>query len=319
MRKYDIIKKVELHCRLDGSLDVNLAANWMDISTREAKEILTRKAGIKNLTDYLKIFEIPIDLLQFKSHLKTAAYALCMQMQKENVIYAEIRIAPMEHTKKGLTLEDVLDYTISGIKKSSLKANLILTMKREDSLADNKKVVRLAKKYLNQGVCAVDLSGDESLFPTISFKELFDYANELGVPFTITCGETGTYKDIDDAVSFGAKRIGHGVLAIKSFETMEKLKKNDIPLEVCITSNLDTKIYNNIMEHPVKRLVDSGVKITINTDNRTISKTDLAHEYYLLNKYFGFSDEDFNRMNRIALLHSFLPDEEKIELLKSFE
>ena len=316
MRKYDAIKKVELHCRLDGSLDLNLASNWMGVSLSEAKEILTRKTGVRNLSDYLKKFEVPIELLQLKSHLKSAAYALCMQMKKENVIYAEIRLAPIEHTKRNLTADEVIEYVLEGIEKSGLKANLILTMKREDTLSDNKKVIRLAKKYLNKGVCAVDLSGDESIFPTISFKELFEYANEAGIPFTITCGETGTYRDIDDAISFGAKRIGHGVLAIKNFKTMENLKKNDIPLELCITSNLDTKLFDNITEHPIKRLIDSGVKVTVNTGNRTISKTDLAHEYYLLNKYLDFNDDDFNIMNRTALLHSFLPDEDKVELLK---
>lgn len=316
MRKFEAIKKVELHCHLDGSLDIELAAHWLGKTKEEAKNELCRSAGVRSLTEYLKKFDLPISLLQLKTHLKEASNRLCKAMKKENVIYAEIRFAPLCHLKKGLSLEEVIDSCLSGIKASELKANLILTMKRESSLKDNKKIIDLAKKYLGKGVCAVDLAGDESLYPTSLFSELFEYAKKKDVPFTIHAGEAGTYADVDSAISFGAKRIGHGVQSIKNFKTMEGLKKNKIPLEICVTSNIDIHLYENIKEHPISRLIDSGILVTINTDNRTISKTDLSHEYYLLNKYFGFNKEDFNKMNLIAIEHAFISEDEKKELIK---
>lgn len=317
MRKYEGIKKVELHCHLDGSLDLELASKWLKKSKEEVKMLLTRSSGIRDLSDYLEKFELPISLLQMKTHLTQAANALGTAMKKENVIYAEIRFAPLVHTKC-LELAEVIDSVKAGLDASGLKNNLILTMKREASFKDNKKVINIAKKYLNKGVVAVDLAGDEELFPTSSFKETFEYAIKEGVPFVIHAGEAGTYKDIDAAISFGAKRIGHGIAAIKNFKTMETLKKKDIPLEICLSSNLDTKLYEHIEDHPVSRLIDSGVSVTINSDNRTLSKTDLSHEYYLLNKYFGFTKEDFDKMNITAIKHSFLSEEEKEELLKEF-
>lgn len=319
MRKYEGIKKVELNCHLDGSLDLELASKWSRLSKEEITNRLTRTTGIKNLSDYLEKFEIPLNYLQVKTHLREAALALANNMKEENVIYAEIRIAPLLHTRKGLALEEIVDSVLLGLKLSELKSNLILVMKREASLEDNKKVIRLAKKYLNKGVVAVDLVGDEGLFPTKGFKELFLYAKEKDVPFVITAGESGTFKDIDEAIKFGAKRIGHGIKAIKSFETMENLKKKDIPLEICLSSNLDTHIYEQYSDHPVSRLIDSGVMITINSDNRTLSKTDLSHEYYLLDKYFDFTKEDFKKFNLIALEHSFLKDSEKEDLRKLLE
>lgn len=316
MRKYEGIKKIDLNCHLDGSLDLELMMKWSKLSKEELLSKLTRNTGIKNLSDYLDKFALPLDYLQVKTHLRDAALYLGTSMKDENVVYAEVRIAPLLHTRKGLSLEEIIDSVLLGFKLSELKVNLILVMKREASLEDNKSIIKLAKKYLNKGVVAVDLCGDEGLFPTSTFSELFAFANEKGVPFVVTAGENGTFKDIDDAISAGAKRIAHGVKAIKSFYTMEELKKKNIPLEICLSSNMDTRLFSKYADHPVSRLIDSGVKVVFASDNRTLSKTDLSHEYYLLDKYFNFTKEDFIKANEIALEHSFLKESEKEKIRK---
>lgn len=316
MRKYEGIKKVDLNCHIDGSLNILLASKWLKVSLEEAKEKLSRTEGVKNLTYYLEKFKLPISLLQIKTHLKEASYMLLEALKDENVIYAECIISPLSHTEKGLTMEEVVENVLDGFKMSSLNAGLILAIKREASIKDNKKIIDIAKKYLKKGVCAISLQGDETLFPTSTFKELFDYAKEKGVPFTISAGETGTFKDIDYAIKYGASRICAGVQAIKSFETMQTLKKKDIPLEICLSTNLDIRLYDKISNHPVGRLVDSGVPIVICSGNRTISRTDLSHEYYLLAKYFNFTNDDFKKMNIEAVKNAFISETEKKELLK---
>ena len=316
MRKYEGIKKVDLNCHIDGSLDISLAAKWLKITPLEAKEKLTRTQGVKNLADYLEKFNLPISLLQLKTHLKEASYVLLETLKSENVIYAECVISPLSHIKKGLSIEEVVDSVLTGFSMSKLNAKLILAIRREDGLEDNKKVIDAAKKYLDKGVCAVGLYGDESLFPTSTFAELFKYAKNLEVPFTICAGEIGSYKDIDYAVKFGAVRITTGVQAIKSYDTMLSLKKKNIPLEICLSTNLDIKLYNYMTDHPVSRLKDSGVPLVICSGNRTISKTDLSHEYYLLAKYFEFTNDDFKKMNIQAINNAFLNEKDKEELLK---
>lgn len=316
MRKYEGIKKVELNCHLDGSLDLNLASKWLKLNKEETIEAMTRTNGVKDYNDYINKFKLPLSLLQVKTHIKEASLELCRTLIKDNVIYAEISISPLLHTKRGLSMEDVIVNTLDGIKESELNAKLILIMMRDASFNDNKMIIDLAKKYIKKGVCAVSLYGDEALYPTSTFKELFDYANEKCVPFTINAGETGTYKDIKDAVNFGAKRISCGVQAIKDFKTMELLKSKNVPIEVCLSVNLDIGLFDKITEHPIGRLVDSGVKVVISSGNRTISKTDLSHEYYLLNKYFGYNIEDFEKMNRYALTTSFLSENEKKKILE---
>lgn len=316
MRKYEGIKKIDLNCHIDGSLNLLLASKWLKINLDDAKEKLSRTDGVKNLSDYLQKFDLPISLLQIKTHLKEAAFALLETLKAENVIYAECIIAPLSHTQKGLTVEDVVDNTLAGFNLSTMKANLVLAMKREASISENKKIIDIAKKYLNNGVCAVTLQGDETLFPTSTFEDLFKYAKTKKVPFTISAGETGTFADIDSAIKFGASRIGAGVQAIKSFETMQALKKENIPLEICLSTNLDIRLFNRISDHPIGRLVDSGVPVVICSGNRTISRTDLSHEYYLLAKYFKFTNADFKKMNIEAINNAFLSEEEKNELLK---
>lgn len=318
MKKYENLKKVELHCHLDGSLNPMKVSRWTRKDLDDVQKLLTAKSS-DSLSSYLEKFDYSINLLQTKTRLKDAAMQLCNDMLAENVVYAEVRFDPISHTKKGLSLEEVIESVLSGVESTTLLAKLILSMKRERTLEENIKIIDIARKYLSKGVAAVDLAGDEKKYPTKDFKELFAYAKEKEVPFIIHAGEAGTFKDIDYAISFGALRIGHGVQAIKSFETMEKLKKKDIPLEICLSSNIDTGLFEKFEDHPIQRLIDSGVSVTINTDNRCLSGTTLTDEYNLLNKHFGLGVKDFDRINMCALKHSFLSEDEKEELLKFFE
>lgn len=317
MKKYESLKKVDLHCHLEGSLNPVKVTKWTRKSIGDVEDaLILGKAGdmenFKNASSYANT------LLQTKARLKEAAMELCKDMKLDGVVYAEIRLDPVAHTEKDLTLKDVVEATLEGLTQSTLKNKLILVMKRNYDFEVNKSVIDIAKKYLKKGVCAVDLAGPESAGAVKNYKELFLYASSIGVPFVVHAGENEDFRGIDAAISMGAQRIGHGVKAITSFETMEKLKKHKIPLEICLTANMATGLYRRYGDHPVQRLIDSGVMVTINTDNRTINKTTLTDEYNLLNKYFGLTIKDFNEMNKIAIEHSFLNDKEKSELLSQF-
>ncbi len=317
MKKYESLKKVELHCHLDGSLNLEKVSRWTRKNIDDVEKALVLKEK-GNLTKYLEMFDYPISLLQTKNRLRDAVSDLCKDMMDDGVIYAEIRFDPLSHIMKGLTLDEVMESALEGLNSAPIKAKLILCMKREREIKENKLIIDLAKKYLNSGVACVDLAGDESKYPLRMFSDLFEYANEENVPFIIHAGESGSANEIDLAISYGAKRIGHGISAITSFETMERLKEHNVPLEICPLSNMSLELYEKYTDHPVARLMDSGVLVTINTDNRTLINTSLTKEYNYLNKYFGLNVKDFNQMNRTAIMHSFLTDEEKEELLQYF-
>ena len=131
-------------------------------------------------------------------------------------------------------------------------------------------------------IAGVDLAGAEALYPTESFSDVFDLAKELKVPFTIHAGEAAGSESIWAAIKLGAKRIGHGVAAIKDEKLMEYLAENGIVLECCPTSNLNTKIFNDYAELPIKEFLERGIKVTVNTDNMTVSNTDIIREFEAL-------------------------------------
>lgn len=318
MKKYESLKKVDLHCHLDGSLNLNQVSKWTRKNVGDVEKLLElQEKG--NKEQYKECLAYPKTLLQTKMRLKDAAVQLCKDLESDYVIYAEVRLDPLSHISKGMNINDVISTVLEGFKESSLKVKLILCMKRDREFEENKIVIDAAKRYSKKGVVAVDLIGDECAYPTRSFKELFDYAKTVGIPFVIHAGEFGTAKDIDAAISFGASRIGHGVKAITSFETMEKLKKHNIPLEICLSSNVDSGLYEKYSDNPVQRLADSGVTVIACTDNRTLSNTTLTDEYNTLNRVFDFTIKELTDMNKLAIEHSFASDKEKAELLKEFE
>ena len=270
----------------------------------------------KSLSDYLSKFEIPLIVMQSKENLERISYELAVDLKKDNVIYAEIRFCPILHTKSGLSLEEVIDSVLKGLKKAEIKTNLILCMMRNFEEDENKKIIYLAKKYLNKGVVGIDLAGDESKYKTQNYERLFDLVKQNNIPFTIHAGEADDYNSVLSAIKFGTKRIGHGVKSVDSIETIQKIINENITLEVCPTSNVDTCIVNVYKNHPIKKLYDLGVKITVNTDNNTVSNIDLTGEYEKLLLTFNFTEKDFLNFNMNAIDSAFLTNEEKEELKK---
>lgn len=309
------LPKVELHVHLDGSIRPLTASELLSRDVKELEYQMVAKEKCNNLSDYLTKFDIPTEILQTKYTLERAAYELTVDMKNESVIYAEIRFAPLKHIKDGLTLIDVMGSVFRGLNRLDIKTNVILCLMRGDSFEDNKMVIDLAKEYLNKGVCALDLAGAEEIYKTSDYEELFRYAKELDIPFTIHAGEADGLDSIKAALDFGAKRIGHGIRAIEDEIVLNRIKNDRILLEVCPTSNIQTGVVDSYKNHPIKKLYDMGICISINTDNRTVSNTTLTKEYTYLYNDLGFSREDFIKINKDSIQHAFISDEEKNKLL----
>lgn len=306
----DDMKKIELHLHLDGSIDVEHVNELMGRNCK--RELLG--SGSDDLRSYLDKFNLPISLLQDYDNIEEFCYLLGKELEKDDVIYAEVRFCPLFHVEK-ISVDRVVMAVINGFRRvSTVKVNLIFCMMRHYSKEDNLEIIKLTKKYLGNGVCGIDLAGDEANYRTANFKELFDIVKRENIPFTIHAGEADNSTSVDTAISFGAKRIGHGVRCIENEATLKKIIEEGIVLEICPTSNVDTHLYKSIEESPLKRLDAMGVKVCINTDNRTVSNTNLRKEYALLREAFGFTDMDFKRFNLNAIDGAFLSDEEKDEL-----
>lgn len=309
------MKKVELHLHLDGSIRPSTISEILNINLEEAKKLSTIETKCASLKEYLTKFDIPLKIMQTKENLERVAFELAQDLQKDDVIYAEIRFAPNKHLKSGLTLDEVVTAILKGLSQVPIKTNLILCMMRGDSYEQNLKVIKLAKKYLNHGVVAIDLAGSEASYPVNLYQELFEIAQKENIPFTIHAGEADEPLSVINAINLGAKRIGHGVRAIESEKVLKLIKEKNITLEVCPKSNLDTNMYEKLSNHPIKKLYDMGLLVTINTDNRTVSNTNLTKSYQDLQEVFSFTKQDFLKMNENALQSAFLNQAEIEELL----
>ena len=305
--------KVELHLHFDGGVDIDLLSKFSNLSR---DEVIKKTVSINDdtLLEYLEHFNFVKECLQTKENLKLASLTLGEKLKNENVIYAEIRFDPLDYTNRGLTSYEVIDTIIDGLSLSSLKFNLILCMRRGKDISYNRKIIELANHYLGKGVVAVDLVGDEEHFPFKDYEYLFKICKYANIPVTIHAGETNK-RDIKDVVNY-TKRIGHGIKIYDDDELINLIKENNILLEICPNSNIDTKNIIDYASHPIKRLYESGVKVCISTDNSVVSNITLTEEYLNLIKYLNFTYDDFVKMNLNAIDYAFISEKEKENLRK---
>lgn len=313
-------KLIELHLHLDGSLrpetvwelakkqNIKLPANTVD----EVRDQMQVPEDCRTLEEYLTRFDLPLLVLQTREALERAAFELTEDLAKEGVTYAEIRFAPQLSIKGGMTQEQAVEAAIEGVKRGmeqypSIRVGLILCcMRGEDNEEWNLQTVETAKKYLGDVVCAVDIAGAESLYPTERFAPVFEKVREYGLPSTIHAGEAAGPESMKTALAFGAKRIGHGVAAVEDPKLVRRLIEEQITLEVCVTSNYQTKVVPSIEAHPIRRLFNAGVRVTVNSDNRTVSNTNVRKELDILRNVFGFKEQEIEKMEEYAWEARFL-------------
>lgn len=318
---------IDLHLHFDGSLlprtvlelaqeqGILLPATEPD----ELKLFLAAPEECGSLNEYLEKFDLPLQVLQTKEAVRKAMYILVSSLKEQGMLYAEIRFAPQLHTKKGMSQEQVVKAALSGMQEaligSFFNCKLILCcMRGADNLGENLLTVRTAATFLGRGVAAVDLAGAEALYPTADFADVFGLAKELGVPFTIHAGEADGPESIQAALAFGASRIGHGVRAAEDPELLARLKEQQIPLEMCPSSNVQTKAVATLAEHPVLDFMRRGLKVTINTDNMTVSDTTIEKEFGLLSRELGMTAEERKTLLLNAADAAFLTAEERWRL-----
>lgn len=322
--------KIELHLHLDGAIRpetlVDLAQqDGVELPTNQSSELdkyLRVGTECASLGEYLGKFELPLSVMQTKNGLERVAYELCENLAQENVRYFEVRFAPQLHIRKGLTLDEVVAAVLDGLNEGqiefNLKAGLILCALRHHPSELNLEIAELAGRFKDKGVVAVDLAGDEANYPVEDHQAFFRRAQRLGLHITIHAGEASGAQSIKKAIALGAERIGHGVRLFEDGGLLEEVKAANILLEICLKSNYHTKAVASISEHPAKKYFDQGLRISLNTDNPTVSNTTLTEEYLLMVEELGFTLEDLRQMILYAAEAAFLPTSDKLELLENF-
>ncbi len=317
--------RVELHCHLDGSLDIDfvdemLRKQGIIIGRQELEEKLKVRPDCTSLTEYLEKFDLPLLCLQTKEGLERAAYELVRNVANDDVAYIEVRFAPMLSTNQGLSCEDVIASVVYGLKKGEQEYDVytsaIVCAMRHHSLEQNLEMLCAAKPFVGNGVCALDLAGDESAFPTSLFQELFVQAKEWGIPFTIHSGECGSVDNVREAIELGAKRLGHGIALEKSPELRKLCKEKGIGIEMCPTSNLQTKAVDSLEHYPLKQFLEEGLLVSVHTDNRTVSATTMTLEEDILRNKLDLSEEEMMQCRKNAIQTAFTSDKIKQQLME---
>ena len=321
---------IDLHVHLDGSIPLPAAAQLaaeagLGFSLAELQEKMQVPAHCQDLNQYLATFELPLKLMQSAQGIRTIAKAFHEQLDTEGILYAEPRFAPGSLTAGGLSQQEVLEAALAGRAdfyaehpQSALHTAYIICAMRGTGEAlkhKNEESIDLAAAYLENGVVAADLAGAEALFATENFSSLFAEVQRKDVPFTIHAGEAAGPESIKAALRLGAQRIGHGVRSLEDAGVIQDLKAANVALEICPTSNLQTRIFESIECFPLEQLLDAGLTVTINTDNMTVSNTTLSREFELLQQHCSLDKNTARELAENAARAVFSDSSEKDRLL----
>ena len=312
--------KIDLHCHLDGSL---VLKSMSEILGREVlEEEIQVSDNCTSLAEYLQKFDLPISCIQTEAGLKKSAKDFLLNLQKDHVKYIEARFAPFFSCGEGLSYRQVMESVLDGFKEASEECGILYqviacNMRHLDE-ETNIRMMRECREFLGEGLCAIDLAGDEAGMPNALFGNLFAEAKRLDYPYTIHAGECGSVQSILDAVEMGAKRIGHGIAMMGNLEVQKVLAGKGIGVEMCPISNYQTKALQPEDVYPIREFAKTGVLATINTDNRTVSNTTITKEMEFLNERFGISEELYcYQMNAVDV--AFCDEAMKHELWKALK
>lgn len=317
---YSKLPKIELHLHLDCSLSYNVVKQLKpEITFEEYQESFIAPPKCTDLADYITRAIKGFELMQTAEQLRLVTLDLFHQLKKDNVIYAEIRFAPLQHIYQGLTPVEVVravnEAVEEGTHETGVEAGVILCTLRHYSEAQSMETVYLVEQFKGTHVVGFDIAADEAGFPIDNHIEAFNFAGEAEIPCTAHAGEAKGAESVWETLThFHPSRIGHGVRSIEDDHLIAFLKEENIHLEVCPTSNVQTHVVNTIQDHPVDKLYQKGVSISINTDARTISNVTLTREYETLEKVFNWEIAHFLTCNLEAVEHAFISDEQKKRL-----
>lgn len=322
------LPKTDLHCHLDGSVRI---ATILDLAEKQKIKLPAEDpdrlfdliyAGdvCSSLEDYLKAFDITLSVMQTEEALHRCAFELVEDCARENVRYLEVRYSPMLHTKRGLKLPAIVEAVVRGLRageqRFGVRTGLLLCGIRSVSAESSLRMAELCVAYKNLGVVGFDLAGAEYNFPAKDHKPAFQLILDNNVNCTAHAGEAYGPESIAQAIHFcGAHRIGHGTRLRENGDLLNYVNDHRIPLEVCLSSNIQTRAAESLATHPLPFYFNYGLRVTINTDNRLMTDTTVSKELLLCHTAYGFSLSDLKELIVSGFKSAFLPYREKADLL----
>jgi adenosine deaminase len=321
------LPKAELHVHLDGSLRPE---TMLELAARHGKRLPANDAeqlraymhvqDASNLVEYLDRFAVTLSVMQTAAALERIAFELAEDLARENVRYAEIRYSPILNTREGLPLTEAVDAPLRGLEQArrqhGIRTGLIICGIRNMDPATSQELADLAVAYQGRGVVAFDLAGAEYNYPAKKHRDAFYTVINKNMATTIHAGEAYGAESIHQALHYcKANRIGHGTRLYEDAELMQYVKDFRIPIEICLTSNVQTRAARSFAEHPLRLYYDEDLVLSLNTDNRLMSATTVTEEFWRAHQHQGFTWDELLDLDLMAFEAAFLHWDEKRELL----
>lgn len=321
------LPKIELHCHLDGSVHPSRMLEDLRRQGLAVPEDFQPQISVgencASLSQYLNCFRLPVQWLQSEQALEQAVVDLLEDCQRENIRFIEIRFAPTLHRFEGLSYDQIFQALergrAAGEASTGVRCAFLVCALRNYSMEDNLAMLEAAKGWFPRLVCGADLAGDEDLHPVAFYGEYLRRAGELGMPLTVHAGETGRAEHIAAALDFGARRLGHGIAMWRDIELMDRVRALGVGIEMCPTSNFQTRASAGWDRYPLRTFLDRGMLACLNTDNPTVSSTTLSREYLRAMEEGGISRADVLRLLENACQTSFVPEDWKRAYLSELE
>ncbi|RJP50025.1 MAG: adenosine deaminase [Anaerolineaceae bacterium] len=333
LNQYFTLPKVELHRHLEGSLRLT---TMLDIARQHG---VTVPVSMFNLSGLVQVQDQdPMTFTNFLDKFKTlrlfykspdvihrVTAEAVEDAAKDNIRYLELRFTPVALSRaEGFPLHDVMNWVITGAqdaaKKFGIQVGLIASVNRHESPELAEQVAWLAVEHVKHGLLGLDLAGNEAEFPSAAFRGIFKEAKQSGLHVTIHAGEWGPAENVRDAIEhLSAERIGHGVRVMEDENVVALAKERGAVFEVCVTSNYQSGVVNSLNEHPLPRMIEAGLKVTVNTDDPSVSRITLAHEYQRVCEDLNIPMDTLKRSILDAAQASFLNDMEKEKLVASLK
>ena len=321
------LPKAELHCHLDGSLRpatmLELAREKgvsMPAPDAEALREYMTVRDAHNLEEYLERFAVTLSVMQSEQSLERVAYELAEDAAHDGVRYIEVRYAPVLNVREGLSLEQAVEAPLRGLARAEREhgiiARVIVTAIRNMSPAVSQELAELAVAYRHRGVVGFDLAGGEMGHPSRLHARAFEYARCHDLACTCHAGEGDGADSVRQAVHVcGADRLGHATRLIEDTSLTDYCNDHRIPLEICLTSNVQTRVASSYAMHPFREYFDRGLNVVLNTDNRLMSGVTLTDEYVHASQSLGFTFDELSRVALNGFESCFLPYEERMALV----
>jgi adenosine deaminase len=321
------LPKTDLHVHLDGSLR---PATMLELADAAGIELPANDAAAlgeymhvregRDLVDYLARFDITLALMQTADAIERIAYELAEDCSLENIRYAEIRFCPALNTRGGLSNFDVVEAALRGLRRAEadheITSALILCGLRNLPVQTSIEMAELAVDFRDRGVVAFDLAGAERGHPPIDHQPAFQIAADANMAITIHAGEAFGPASIHQAIHHcSARRIGHGTRLWEDPDLLAYVNDFRIPIEICLTSNVQTRATPTLEDHPLRIFYDQGLVVTLNTDNRLMSATTMTDEFLRAHEALGFSWDQLCEMTIMGFESAFLPYKDRSALV----